>query len=212
MKTYVTVNPRYKIYELVPIAVGDTSIFYKGMHLTVGDNPVYFATIDGCDSIWHYMVQEDETITNGESEVKDTTSTTATIEWISDSAATQYTISIYTSDTLFAQYIVDGAGNVIDTLKAAPKIAQMPKKKLDSRETFTISIGGLTPGSSYTYTIVGTNIEEQPVYYEEGTFQTTKEGTGIDVISSDPDKPRKILYEGKIYILRNGKTYDLLGR
>ena len=212
MKTYVIVNPLYKMYELVPIAVGDTSIFYKGMHLTLGDNPVYFTTIDGCDSIWHYMVQEDETITNGESEVKDTTSTTATIEWISDSAATQYTISIYTSDTLFAQYIVDGAGNVIDTLKAAPKIAQMPKKKLDSRETFTISIGGLTPGSSYTYTIVGTNIEEQPVYYEEGTFQTTKEGTGIDVISSDPDKPRKILYEGKIYILRNGKTYDLLGR
>lgn len=212
MKTYVTVNPRYKMYELVPIAVGDTSIFYKGMHLTVGDNPVYFATIDGCDSIWHYMVQEDETITNGESEVKDTTSTTVTIEWISDSAATQYTISIYTSDTLFAQYIVDGAGNVIDTLKAAPKIAQMPKKKLDSRETFTISIGGLTPGSSYTYTIVGTNIEQQPVYYEEGSFQTADEGKGIDVISSDPDKPRKILYEGKIYILRNGKTYDLLGR
>lgn len=212
MKTYVTVNPRYKMYELVPIAVGDTSIFYKGMHLTVGDNPVYFTTIDGCDSIWHYMVQEDETITNGESEVKDTTSTTVTIEWISDSAATQYTISIYTSDTLFAQYIVDGAGNVIDTLKAAPKIAQMPKKKLDSRETFTISIGGLTPGSSYTYTIVGTNIEQQPVYYEEGSFQTTKEGLGIPTISSDPDKPRKILYEGKIYILRNGKTYDLLGR
>lgn len=212
MKTYVTVNPRYKMYELVPIALGDTSIFYKGMHLTVGDNPVYFATIDGCDSIWHYMVQEDETITNGESEVKDTTSTTVTIEWISDSAATQYTISIYTSDTLFAQYIVDGAGNVIDTLKAAPKIAQMPKKKLDSRETFTISIGGLTPGSSYTYTIVGTNIEQQPVYYEEGSFQTADEGKGIDVISSDPDKPRKILYEGRIYILRNGKTYDLLGR
>ena len=212
MKTYFTVNPRYKIYELVPIAVGDTSIFYKGMHLTLGDNPVYFATIDGCDSIWHYMVQEDETITNGESEVKDTTSTTVTIEWISDSAATQYTISIYTSGTLFAQYIVDGAGNVIDTLKAAPKIAQMPKKKLDSRETFTISIGGLTPGSSYTYTIVGTNIEQQPVYYEEGSFQTTKEGLGIPTISSDPDKPRKILYEGRIYILRNGKTYDLLGR
>ena len=212
MKTYVTVNPRYKIYELVPIAVGDTSIFYKGMHLTVGDNPVYFATIDGCDSIWHYMVQEDETITNGESEVKDTTTTTATIEWIPDTTVTQYTISIYTSDTLFAQYIVDGAGNVIDTLKAAPKIAQMPKKKLDSRETFTISIGGLTPGSSYTYTIVGTNIEQQPVYYEEGSFQTADEGLGIPTISSDPDKPRKILYEGKIYILRNGKTYDLLGR
>lgn len=212
MKTYVTVNPRYKIYELVPIAVGDTSIFYKGMHLTLGDNPVYFTSVDGCDSIWHYMVQEDETITNGESEVKDTTSTTVTIEWISDSAATQYTISIYTSGTLFAQYIVDGEGNVIDTLKAAPKIAQMPKKKLDSRETFTISIGGLTPGSSYTYTIVGTNIEQQPVYYEEGSFQTADEGKGIDVISSDPDKPRKILYEGKIYILRNGKTYDLLGR
>ena len=146
------------------------------------------------------------------SSVQDTTATTATIEWIPDTTVTQYTVSVYTIDTLFAQYIVDGAGNVIDTLKAAPKIAQMPKKKLDSRETFTISIGGLTPGSSYTYTIVGTNIEQQPVYYEEGSFQTADEGKGIDVISSDPDKPRKILYEGKIYILRNGKTYDLLGR
>ena len=212
MKTYVTVNPLYKIYELVPIAVGDTSIFYKGMHLTVGDNPVYFATIDGCDSIWHYMVQEDETITNGESEVKDTTATTATIAWISDPSVTQYTISIYTSATLFAQYIVDGKGNVTDTLKAAHIVAHMPKKKLDSEETFTISIKGLKPGSSYIYTIKGTNIEQQPVFYEEGSFQTADEGLGIPTISSDPDKPRKILYEGKIYILRNGKTYDLLGR
>ncbi len=107
---------------------------------------------------------------------------------------------------------MDGKGNVTDTLKAAHIVAHMPKKKLDSEETFTISIGGLTPGSSYTYTIVGTNIEQQPVYYEEGSFQTTKEGLGIPTISSDPDKPRKILYEGRIYILRNGKTYDLLGR
>ena len=212
MKTYVTVNPRYKIYELVPIAVGDTSIFYKGMHLTVGDNPVYFATIDGCDSIWHYMVQEDETITNGESEVKDTTSTTVTIAWISDPSVTQYTISIYTSDTLFAQYTVDGEGHVTDTLKA-PSVAQMPKKKLDSEETFTISIKGLKPGSSYIYTIKGTNIEQQPVYYEEGAFKTIKEDQeGIPTISVNSSQPHKFLHKGQIYILHGDKVYTLTGQ
>lgn len=54
-----------------------------------------------------------------------------------------------------------------------------------------------------------------PIYHEEGSFKTMDEGEEglFDVILDDPRKQTiKILRDGQLYILRNGKTYDLLGR
>ena len=212
MKTYVTVYPRYKMYELVPIAVGDTSIFYKGMHLTLGDNPVYFTTVDGCDSIWHYMVQEDETITNGESEVNEITTHSVQIKWMPDSTGlvSQYEIDVYHSLMPIAHYEVDAHGKLM-----APSVARMRRDTTYSTdEYFVLTITGLEAGTNYYYTITGTSREYMPIYRNEGSFTTTKEEQqGIfDPVADDPDKPRKILYEGKIYILRGDKTYTLTGQ
>lgn len=146
------------------------------------------------------------------SEVTDITATTANIEWIPNPDVTQYIISVYTSDTLFAQYIVDGEGNVTDTVKSA-MVAKMRKKKLDSRETFTISIGGLTANTTYSYFIEGTDEQQQTIYHEEGHFQTADMDEGLfDFIATEQERVKKTIIDGKMVILRGDHVFDIQGK
>lgn len=144
------------------------------------------------------------------------TTTTADIIWLPDTAVIEYTISIYTSDTLFAEYKVNAQGNVTDTILApAAVIAKLPQNlnmTLDSEETFTISIDGLDPDTEYSFMISGTNAAQERIYQEEGTFRTKAENDeGIDTIVAAP-KVRKILRNGQILILRREKVYTLQGQ
>ena len=148
----------------------------------------------------------------GFSEVTDITATTAKIEWIPNPDVTQYIISVYTSDTLFAQYIVDGEGNVTDTVKSA-MVAKIRKKKLDSRETFTISIGGLTANTTYSYSIEGRDEQQQTIYHEEGHFQTADMDEGLfDFIATEQERVRKTVMDGKMVILRGDHVFDVQGK
>lgn len=148
----------------------------------------------------------------GFSEVTDITATTAKIEWIPNPDVTQYIISVYTSDTLFAQYIVDGEGNVTDTVKSA-MVAKIRKKKLDSRETFTISIGGLTANTTYSYSIEGRDEQQQTIYHEEGHFQTADMDEGLfDFIATEQEQVRKTVMDGKMVILRGDHVFDVQGK
>ena len=145
---------------------------------------------------------------------EDITETTATLKWLPDTAVTQYEINVYQDSTRFAQYIVDAHGELISSQRFAPSIYH---HKLDtttsSTEYFVISLEGLSAGTDYNYTIDGTNAESAPVYHEEGTFTTLNEGEGfLDAIADDPRKQtKKILREGQLLILRNGRIYTLNG-
>ena len=148
----------------------------------------------------------------GFSEVTDITATTAKIEWIPNPDVTQYIISVYTSDSLFAQYIVDGEGNVTDTIKSA-MVAKIRKKKLDSRETFTISIGGLTANTTYSYFIDGTNEQQQNIYHEQGHFQTANVDEGLfDFMATEQERVQKTIIDGKMVILRGDHVFDVQGK
>ena len=151
----------------------------------------------------------------GFSDVEDITATTATLKWIPDAAVIQYDINIYTADTLFAHYIVDGDGNITSSQRFAPSIYH---QKLDtttsSTDYFVITLNGLSAGTDYDYTIDGTDAQSSPVCHEEGTFTTLNEDEEgfLDAIADDPRKQaRKILRDGQWYILHNDRIYNLNG-
>lgn len=150
----------------------------------------------------------------GESQVDEVTSNSVRIQWLSDPDVVQYTISIYTSGTLWAQYIVDGNGQVTDTVvQPSALIARMPKKKLDSEETFTISIGGLTVNTTYSYFIEGTDEQQQTIYHEEGHFQTADMDEGLfDFIATEQERVKKTIIDGKMVILRGDHVFDIQGK
>jgi len=152
----------------------------------------------------------------GFSDIEDITDTTATLKWLPDTAVTQYDINVYTNGTHFAQYLVDGNGQIKSSQRFAPSIYH---QKLDtttsSTEVFVISLNGLSAGTDYNYTIDGTNSQSASIYHEEGSFKTLNEGEEglFDITSDDPRKQaRKILYNGQIYILRGEKVYTLQGQ
>ena len=149
----------------------------------------------------------------GFSEVEEVTANSATIRWIPTPEATEYTISVYTSDTLFRQYHVDGDGNLIEPQNAPHHIHPIKKDTTSSTDEFyVLTMDGLDEATDYVYTITGTNSAQQQVYHEEGSFRTTENSEGfLDTFADDPDKPRKTLRNGQILILRGDKTYTLTG-
>ena len=144
----------------------------------------------------------------------DITSSSAVIKWMPEVEVDQYTISVYTSDTLFRQYHVDGDGNLIEPQNAPHHIHPIKKDTTYSTDEFyVLTMDGLDEATDYVYTITGTNSAQQQVYHEEGSFRTTENSEGfLDTFADDPDKPRKTLRNGQIYILRREKIYTLTGQ
>jgi uncharacterized protein (UPF0248 family) len=109
----------------------------------------------------------------GFSDVIEITETTAQIIWLPDHDVTQYTINVYHAGTSIARYLVDGHGQIISSQRFAPDVH---KQKMDttqsSTEYFTVSVDDLEPGTDYTYTIEGTNNQQDRIYHEEGIFTT----------------------------------------
>ena len=149
--------------------------------------------------------------------ISDITSSTANLKWLPDTAVIQYDINVYTGGEHFAQYLVDGNGQVISSQKFAPSIYY---HKLDttisSTDYYVITLNGLSAGTNYTYTIEGTNAQNVPIYHEGGSFKTLNEGEeGIfDAIADDPRKQaRKVLCDGVLFFINpDGKAYTIMGQ
>jgi len=195
---------------IVPPAIGQESFGYIS---TTAVLCVPYETINAYKAISGYADYFAEI--KGFSDVEDITATTATLKWIPDTAVIQYDINIYTSDTLFAHYVVDGDGNITSSQRFAPSIYH---QKLDtttsSTDYFVITLNGLSAGTDYDYTIDGTDAQSSPVYHEEGTFTTLNEDEDgfFDAIADDHKKQmQKILQEGQLYIIQGEDMITIQG-
>ena len=150
----------------------------------------------------------------GDSKVENITSYTAQIKWLPDSAVTQYTIDLYISGTKIAQYIVDGEGNLQSSQRYAPSVNRHKNDTtVNTTDYFVITLDGLNASTTYSYTISGINAARQHIYHEEGVFETKESSEGVfDIIAPEPNKARKVLIDGQIYILRYNKIYTLHGK
>lgn len=151
----------------------------------------------------------------GLSEVENITENTATLKWLPDTAVVRYDIDIFTGGTPFAHYEVNGDGQVTSSQRYAPSVYHIPMDTTtSSSDYFVISLGGLSAGTDYTYTINGTDAAKAPIYHEEGAFSTPSDTEGFeDAVADDPHKQtRKILQNGQLNILRGEKVYTLTGQ
>ena len=149
-----------------------------------------------------------------ESDVSNITSNSASIMWQPDPAVAQYKIDVYQNTTHIAHYEVDGNGHVISEPSGLPSIYhQKMDTTTSSTDYFVISLGGLSAGTDYDYTIQGINASNEVVYHEQGSFTTrTDDEQGIDEVLSDQVPSTKVLRDGMLYIIRpDGKTYTLQG-
>ena len=173
---------------------------------------VPFESLDAYKAIPEYVSQF--YAIEGFSFVEDITEESAVLKWIHEPEVTQYTIDIYQGTNHFAEYIVGGDGHVISSQRFAPSIFH---QKMDttssSTDYFVLTIKDLSSSTEYTYEITGTNAAEESIYHEQGAFVTT--GTeALPPVEADYSerKTRKVLRDGQLYIMYNGKMYNVHGQ
>ena len=134
------------------------------------------------------------------------TGTTADVVWpVVENAAT------------YELVIKDKDGNVVCTLifNANGQLTQIAfgapaRDNAAQTAGFSFTVTGLEEGTSYDLTITakdgnGTKLDEKTI-----SFTTTGE-TGVDALQADDQRSNKILRNGEVLILRDGKTYTIQG-
>ena len=212
------IHPSYAMYQIIDIPMEDSVVLCDGKMLPLGMTTFTYKSTFGCDSTWYYAVVANPNVKNGESEVAEITTTTATLKWQPDTAVTHYEIKVYTDSVLFAQYMVDGKGQILSSQRFAPSIY---RQKMDtttsSTDYFVITLDGLSAGTDYDYTIQGINASNEVVYHEQGSFTTrTDDEQGIDNVDfsslKEEKRGRLILRNGHVFIIIGNETYTLQGQ
>ena len=149
----------------------------------------------------------------GFSDVIDITTNQATLTWRPDSTVAEYTIRIYSGESLFATYTVNGKGTVTSSHRPSPGIIRMPKDTtVSTTEYFVITLEDLTEDNEYRYTIDGNNADGNLVYHEEGTFRTAVADAFVTTHADCTHRRiRKIFRKGQMFIMIDNMIYTPSG-
>ncbi len=146
----------------------------------------------------------------------ETTDNSALFTWAKVADAYKYVFAIYTDEAksqLVCNVTCNAWGQLMDiTFPSKKPAAEQPA--LGTLLQFTI--GGLSSGTVYNFTLNGYNEEDGIVLNKEGQFVTTGNSstTGVETpYIASPDKVRKVFHNGTIYIIKpNGDKYTIDGR
>ena len=149
----------------------------------------------------------------GEVVVKPSTNS-VTITWEKEENADSYIIIIKQGDKVVCTLIFDAEGNLVS-------VNYLPGRESNKHgiqhagltsDSFQYTITGLTPSTDYTYTVTATDDSDNTISSYSGEF-TTHHATSVENTNSQSPTIdcQKILYEDHIYILRDGKTYTIMG-
>ena len=138
-----------------------------------------------------------------------------TITWQKEESADSYIIVIKQGDKVICTLIFDAEGNLVS-------VNYLPGRESNKHgiqhagltsDSFQYTITGLTPSTDYTYTVTATDDSDNTISSYSGEF-TTHHATSVENTNSQSPTSdcQKILYEDHIYILRDGKTYTIMGQ
>lgn len=128
----------------------------------------------------------------------------AEVTWAAIEVADYYILTLFRdkemSDTL-AIYEVSPSGKVKQVRKPMAKI-----------ETITCTIEDLYQNTTYYFAVQAYNDEDQMIAEEIGSFTTLKEEMGMqDAEAGSEAGVQKVLHNGQVLIIRNGKVYTAMG-
>ena len=142
------------------------------------------------------------------------TSYSVVIEWPTATGAETYTIEIRKGSELVCTLTFDAAGQLLSINYAAPSRngSVQAHNALQIATGWQYTINGLDPNTEYTYTVIAKKSDDSEVYNKTIPFKTKSIATSIDQISNQSVlSTRKILRDGQLFILRDGKIYNALG-
>ena len=137
-----------------------------------------------------------------------------TITWPTAENADTYTIVIQKGNEVFCTLTFNADGQLLN-------IAFAPGRNGNNRTTqyatqtingLRFTITGLNEGTHYTYDITAKDTEDNTLQSHSGEFTTQSNiPSSIDNTPSPITNTQKILRNGQLLIIRDGKTYNIMG-
>ena len=189
------------------------------------DDPVLFVL---CESQADYQSHEQwrqfssvQCIASEEVETDDvvinTGSTSVTITWPTDPNAENYVIVIKQGDKVFCTLTFNAEGQLLNIAFAPARDGNRPAQyaeQVADGSGYRFTVTGLEDGTDYTYEVVTKDEEDNTLSTYSGEF-TTQRNIATDVENTDAQYPtsdiQKIMHNGQLIILRDGKTYTIMG-
>ena len=137
----------------------------------------------------------------------------ATLTWPTSNEAFSYTIEITKDGVVFCRLTFNANGQLTGIAFAPGRDGQsMAPAALMTANGLQFTVTGLDSNTHYGYSLTAKDANEQPIATYSGSFTTTSEGVhaGIDNTAVE-QKITKILRNGEVLILRDGKTYTIQG-
>jgi hypothetical protein len=166
------------------------------------------------DTYWgefDVQVKSAESITTPMSDVKVVpTENTAELTWPAVQSAESYDLVITKDGVVFCTLTFNSLGQLTGIAFAPALRSNEPQEQVSG---FRFTVTGLNSGTQYGYSITAKDASDVAIDTQTGSF-TTLGGTDIEEIINNQSQftNQKILHDGQIYILRDGKVYDLTGR
>ena len=140
----------------------------------------------------------------------------AVFAWPSVSAAAAYTLVISQEGNEFCTLVFNADGQLNSlTFKSPRRTAESCRTTgaTASLNGWSFTVTGLREGTAYTYALTVTDSMDKVLKTYTGTFKTQgTSSTAIEHVAGDTPSGTKILRDGQVLILREGKTYNMLGQ
>ena len=143
-----------------------------------------------------------------------TTNSSVTITWPTDESADTYTIEIKRGDQVFCTLTFSKEGQLMNIAFISGRDGQNRAQYAESTtQGLRFTITSLDSGTQYSYDITTRDENNDVIDSYTGEFTTQSDvTTNIDNVPSTNPRVQKILLNGQLYILREGKTYSVLGQ
>lgn len=157
-----------------------------------------------------YYVQtiDAEAVTESVTDVTVTPSVnTADVIWPAVDNAVTYELTIKDKNSnVICTLVFNANGQLTSIAFGAPGRTQTAAQVAG----FTFTVTGLDSGNSYSFTMEAKDSQGEVIDSKEGSFTTTSIDTAVDNTSVESN-PVKVLRNGQLFILREGKSYSVQG-
>ena len=163
------------------------------------------------DEVWgRFRIQQNQGLDHVTTE---TTETAVNFTWPSVEGASYYTLIIWANEERTEKICTltfNSMGQLveIDFSKHAPA-----RRAMNTAASFSFRYNGLSEGTDYWFTITASDANDTELFYASGSFATlgANTPTGIDDVQRDDAQCTKVLRDGQIYLIYEGRMYDIQG-
>ena len=163
------------------------------------------------DEVWgRFRIQQNQGLDHVTTE---TTETAVNFTWPSVEGATYYTLIIWANEERTEKICTltfNSMGQLveIDFSKHAPV-----RRAMNTAASFSFRYNGLSEGTDYWFTMTASDENDIELFNASGSFATlgANTPTNIDDVQRDDVQCTKVLRNGHIYLMYEGRMYDIQG-